>query len=68
MQVMMKRSEFAQASTPESLVEHVDRNAPDVLLGHRIDDAMHALLSDPLTPRQMLDVEDFYTYDNLVVS
>lgn len=28
----MKRSEFARASTPESLVEHVGRNAP--VLGH----------------------------------
>src|SRR5215216_7644990 len=43
-----------------------DQTEPDVLRGHRIDDAMHALLSDPLTPRQMLDVEDFYTYDNLL--
>jgi tyrosinase len=44
-----------------------DQTEPDVLRGHRIDDAMHAILSDPLTPRQMLDVDDFYTYDNLVV-
>jgi hypothetical protein len=29
---------------------------------------MNALLSDPVTPRQMLDVDDFYSYDTLVVS
>lgn len=42
-----------------------DQDAPAELLGHRIDDAMHALLSDPVTPRQMLDVTDFHTYDTL---
>ena len=45
-----------------------DQSAPDALLGHRVDDAMNALLSDPVTPGQMLDVEDFYTYDTLVAS
>jgi tyrosinase len=45
-----------------------DQSAPDALRGHRIDDAMNSLLSDPLTPRQMLDVDDFYNYDTLVVS
>jgi tyrosinase len=45
-----------------------DQTAPDVLRGHRIDDAMNALLSAPVTPRQMLDVDDFYGYDTLVVS
>ncbi len=45
-----------------------DQAAPDTLRGHRIDDAMHALLSDPVTPRQMLDVDDFYSYDTLAVS
>jgi len=35
------------------------------LRGHRIDDAVHALLSQPVTPRQMLDVSDLYTYDTL---
>jgi len=30
MEVMMKRDDFAQSSTPESLVEHVAKNAPAV--------------------------------------
>ncbi len=45
-----------------------DQTEPADLLGHRIDDLMYALLSDPVTPRQMLDVVDFYTYDTLVVA
>jgi hypothetical protein len=45
-----------------------DQTEPNTLRGHRIDDEMNALLSDPVTPRQMLDVDDFYTYDMLVVS
>jgi tyrosinase len=45
-----------------------DQTAPDELRGHRIDDELNAILSDPLTPRQMLDVDDFYTYATLVVS
>lgn len=45
-----------------------DQTAPSTLRGHRIDDAMNALLSNPVTPRQMLDVGDFYSYDALVVS
>lgn len=36
------------------------------LLGHRIDDAMNAFLSDPATPRQMLDVSATYSYDTLL--
>lgn len=44
-----------------------DQTAPADLLGHRIDDSMFALLSAPVTPRQMLDITDFYTYDTLVV-
>jgi hypothetical protein len=28
---------------------------------------MHALLSEPVTPRQVLDVSAFYTYDTLDV-
>ena len=43
------------------------QNASNLLRGHRIDDAMHALFSPPLTPRQMLDVAEFYTYDTLAV-
>jgi tyrosinase len=38
------------------------------LTGHRIDDDMFALISDPITPRQTLDVSDFYTYDTLTVA
>jgi tyrosinase len=38
---------------------------PATLLGHRIDDDMFSLLTDPVTPRQMLDVSDFYSYDTL---
>ncbi len=45
-----------------------DQTESDALLGHRLDDVMNALLSDPVTPRQMLDVDDFYTYDTLDVS
>jgi tyrosinase len=37
----------------------------DALRGHRIDDAMHAFLSQSTTPREMLDVDEFYTYDAL---
>jgi tyrosinase len=43
-----------------------DQSAPADLLGHRIDDPMYALLSDSVTPRQMLEVDDFYSYDALV--
>ena len=39
----------------------------NALRGHRIDDAMHALISQAMTPRQMLDVSEFYTYDSLAV-
>jgi len=42
-----------------------DADAPATLLGHRIDDAMHALLSAPFTPRQVLEVTDLYSYDVL---
>jgi tyrosinase len=41
------------------------QNEPESLRGHRINDAMNALLSQPLTPAQVLDVSDFYSYDNL---
>ena len=40
----------------------------DDLLGHRIDDDMFSLLTQPVTPRQMLDPSAFYTYDTLDVS
>ncbi|MDP8931971.1 MAG: tyrosinase family protein [Actinomycetota bacterium] len=45
-----------------------DQNASAELLGHRIDDEMYALLSEPFTPRQMLNVDDLYTYDSLEVT
>ncbi len=44
-----------------------DQTASADLFGHRIDDPMFALLSDPVTPGQMLDVTDFYTYDTIAV-
>ncbi len=45
-----------------------DQTAPSDLQGHRIDDPMFSLISQPATPRQMLDVSSFYTYDTLVVA
>jgi tyrosinase len=45
-----------------------DQTASAELDGHRIDDDMYALLTNPITPRQMLDPSDFYTYDTLQVS
>jgi tyrosinase len=44
-----------------------DESASDDLLGHRIDDDMFSLLTQPVTPRQMLDPSAFYTYDNIEV-
>lgn len=38
---------------------------PATLLGHRLDDEMFALLSEPLTPRQVLDVAALSSYDVL---
>lgn len=43
-------------------------SAPATLQGHRIDDQMYALLSSSVTPRQMLDVRRYYTYDSLAVT
>jgi tyrosinase len=45
-----------------------DQSASPSLEGHRIDDDMYALLTRPVTPRQMLDPSDFYSYDSLAVS
>ena len=45
-----------------------DQTAPEGLLGHRTDDDMYALLSDAVSPRQMLDIDDLYSYDTLVGS
>jgi tyrosinase len=45
-----------------------DQSAPSFLQGHRLDDDMHSLLTTAVTPRQMLDPQDFYTYDTLQVS
>ena len=44
------------------------QTAPADLRGHRIDDPLHALLSAPMTPRETLDVGEFYTYDTLNVA
>lgn len=35
--------------------------------GHRLDDLMVSILADPMTPAQVLDPSDWYSYDNLVV-
>jgi tyrosinase len=45
-----------------------DGTVAEELLGHRVDDEMDALFSPPLTPRQMLEVGDFYAYDSLTVA
>jgi tyrosinase len=45
-----------------------DQTAPADLRGHRINDAMHAFISAPMTPRETLDVDDLYRYDNLTVA
>jgi tyrosinase len=42
-------------------------DAPEALRGHRLDDEMYSLLSSPITPRQTLDLSDFYSYDTLEV-
>lgn len=43
-------------------------NADPALAGHRLNDPMHALLSPPMTPGQVLDVRSIYTYDSLAVA
>jgi tyrosinase len=58
----------AQQARPGSPPYVPDGSASATLLGHRIDDQMYALLSSPVTPRQMLDVSRYYTYDSLAVS
>lgn len=40
-----------------------DDTAPEELRGHCITDPMHALLSPPVTPRDMLDHSRFYVYE-----
>jgi tyrosinase len=40
-------------------------DAPGSPAGHRIDDAMIALLGQPFTPRQVLNPSDWYSYDAL---
>jgi len=44
-----------------------DQTASEDLRGHRIDDEMFSLLTQPVTPRQMLDPSSLYTYDSLDV-
>ncbi len=41
------------------------QNATETLQGHRIDDLMTSLVSEPSTPRQMLDLTSVYNYDTL---
>jgi tyrosinase len=55
----------ASASNPPYVP---DNSAGTTLQGHRIDDQMYALLSSPVTPGQMLDVQSFYSYDSLDVA
>ena len=43
-------------------------SAPGALQGHRLDDQMYALLSNSVTPRQMLDPSRYYSYDTLDVT
>jgi tyrosinase len=58
----------AQQAKPQS-PPYAPTNAESAsLLGHRLDDQMYALLSSPQTPKQMLNVTQYYTYDSLVVS
>lgn len=42
-----------------------DQTEPATLFRHRIDDPMFPLLTQPLTPRQTLDVGARYTYAEL---
>jgi tyrosinase len=44
------------------------QNADSSLRGHRLDDEMHALISEPATPRAMLDPSALYSYDTLAVA
>jgi tyrosinase len=45
-----------------------DQTEAATLLFQRIDDPMFALLSPPMSPRDVLDPAPFYSYDTLVVS
>ena len=41
-------------------------SAPAELRGHRLADPMHSLLTrEPITPSDVLDLQDLYTYDTL---
>lgn len=57
----------AKQARPQSPPYVPNGSAPASLQGHRVDDQMYALLSSPVTPRQMLDVSRYYTYDTLSV-
>lgn len=56
-----------QAEFPDSPYLPDGSEAED-LRGHRIDDELNALISSPVTPRQMLDVSASYEYDTLPVA
>lgn len=43
------------------------QSAPVSLRGHRLNDTLNSLLSETVTPAEMLDVSEFYTYDSLNV-
>ena len=58
----------AYQAKPQSPPYVPNGSAPAALRGHRIDDQMYALLSSSVTPRQMLNVGQYYTYDSLAVS
>jgi len=36
--------------------------------GHRVDDAMFAMIGDPMTPADVIDASAWYTYDSLAVT
>lgn len=55
-------------SGPRSQSYLPPQSAAASLAGHRIDDDMYALISQPVHPRAMLDVSSVYSYDTLTVS
>ena len=42
-----------------------DKNAPNSLKGHRINDQLSSLISPPTTPAAVLDFTAQYVYDSL---
>jgi tyrosinase len=45
--------------------QYLPTDQPDAPAGHRLDDALVALLGEPLTPAQLLDPTPWYSYDSL---